>query len=178
VDKLKLLLALPATRKCFLAILASIIIAVLVMVNTRLGLGFTDVEIAAMAGSIAAVFGSVILGIAIEDHGKSTATKPETPKDDPPKPKSMGFGALVPALLVVLCFSGCGMFTLHKRDEATIAAIKTTIEHRVSDFNMWKNELQVATPTARNLAGLAALNESEIDRLKQVLAYEEAKVNE
>lgn len=75
MDKLKLLLALPATRKVFLALSFGVLVAA----NKKLGLGLEPADL----GMIAAGVVAAILGIAYEDAHKGLPGKPPEP---PPPP--------------------------------------------------------------------------------------------
>ena len=81
--------------------------------------------------------------------------------------------AIALALVSASLLSGC--VTVHERDDATVAAIARTIQNRKSDFARWKRELQKPKPSDRDLAGIQALQDSELDRLARVLSYEQSK---
>lgn len=77
-DRLKILLALPVTRKVALAIAFGVLVAL----NKKLGLGLEASDL----GMIAAGVVAAILGIAYEDAHKSLPAPPEPEKPQPPKP--------------------------------------------------------------------------------------------
>jgi hypothetical protein len=75
-DRIKILLALPVTRKVALALA----FAGLVIANKKLGLGLENGDL----GMIAAGIVAAILGIAYEDAHKSLPQHPQPPKPNPP----------------------------------------------------------------------------------------------
>ena len=75
--------------------------------------------------------------------------------------------------ILVLAMSGC--LETHLRDEASIAGVTQTIAAREKDFARWKKEMAKADPADRDLAGIQALQDSELDRLGRWLSYESAK---
>lgn len=83
----------------------------------------------------------------------------------------------IPCLLIALIAiaSSPGCVTLHERDEATIRGVERAIEARTSDYDRWKKEMAKEKSSERDLAGIQALQDSELDRLKKLLDYEKAK---
>jgi len=83
---------------------------------------------------------------------------------------------LILCAFLVLTSSGC-LIETHIRDEATIKNVKRTIEARASDYARWQVELKKADPAKRDLAGIQALQDSEMDRLAEFYDYENSKQN-
>jgi hypothetical protein len=104
--------------------------------------------------------------------------KPTKPVAKPTPPPLTGgkAAALLGALLVPLALAGC-YWTVHQRDEHTIAAMEKTIANRVVHYTRWKAEMVVATPTARDVAGVEVLQQAELGRLSAELTYERAKTD-
>lgn len=73
------ILSLATSRKAFVAAL----IPVLMLLNRKFGLGFNDQEVAILACAA----GALILGIAVEDHGKNGTSSDVKPIDGQGEPK-------------------------------------------------------------------------------------------
>ena len=78
-------------------------------------------------------------------------------------------------ILAVFLAATTGCFEMHVRDETTIKNVDKTIINRLHDWDLIEKQLETPTPTARDIRGLKALNDSELDRLTQWKEYEESK---
>jgi len=202
MDKLKILAALPLSRKVFLLIAT----VALLWANRSLELGMppeaqqgliwlTIAAIAAIAfeDSVAILTGlgrfgggapgwvtNLVAALFATPGAPPPETKPPEPGagDSPAKQSGRSLRGL--ALWLAL-MSGvtltivAGCWTVHQRDERTIQQIQRTIEAREADFRRWRQELENPTPTARDVTGLEVRNEAELGRLRAHLAYEQAK---
>ena len=90
------------------------------------------------------------------------------------KPES-GRVPILGLVILVASFTVASCVTVHQRDEYTIAQIKAAITRREADWKLIETLLGQKDPALRDRNGARALNESELDRLRGLLRYEEAK---
>lgn len=184
------IISLAKSRKALVTLLA----AMLVLLNKKFDLGFSDQEVLVVVGALSAL----VLGIAVEDAGEKRGAPPG---------KVLGF--LLAVSMVLSATTGCQIST-KVRDEATIASIERAISARTADFARYDFELARSRAAAEAHAadaaavrrsaeghgvrdfpspptqtatgpevqrGLRAMNEAELDRLLQLLARERAKMD-
>lgn len=111
---------------------------------------------------------------ATENANKPAGGAPSTLFRSPAGP------AAVLAMFVLPLFGGCKL-AAHRGDQKTVANVEATIQNRTRDFSYFDQALaDTPDPGDREekRKNLAALNESELDRLRECLLYEKSKLAE
>jgi hypothetical protein len=89
--------------------------------------------------------------------------------------RAAALGAVGVVLLALAGGLG-GCVTVHAGDPHTVAQIEATIAAREADWRRLEAAIAVPEPAKRDVAGLRALHESELSRLRALLSYEKAKL--
>ena len=155
-----------ASRKFMQAVCGALMSLTVVVLNKKLGLGMSDGEVYAIAGTIAAGFVAVIAGTAHEDAAA----------------KRGGRGGVTGLLVLFgLLALTTGCVTIHERDPVTIENFDIAIEQRTADYERWKQALVRAggphseTVTA-DLKGIGYLQEAAIEHLNSAKFRETKKI--
>lgn len=93
--------------------------------------------------------------------------------------------ALARLLLLSIAMASSGCWEVHKRDEQTIAAVKSAIKYRSEDAEYWEAVLLRAVKDNPNpgdfdiaVKTVKWKTKAELDRLNALLKYEESKKDE